>query len=63
MGCLLAVGRAEPPPAWMAEVLAPRDRNAAAADRSHRRPVLRRAVLRCAAMRIPSERRPQTGCP
>jgi tRNA pseudouridine38-40 synthase len=30
MGCLLAVGRGQQPPGWMAEVLAARDRNAAA---------------------------------
>ena len=30
MGCLLAVGRGQQPPGWMADVLAARDRNAAA---------------------------------
>ncbi len=54
MGCLVAVGSGSRPPAWMAEVLAARDRDAAAPTFAARRPVLRRPVLRCRAMPSPS---------
>jgi tRNA pseudouridine38-40 synthase len=49
MGCLVAVGSGRQPPGWMAEVLAARDRDAAAPTFPPRRPVLSRAVLRCRA--------------
>ena len=64
MGCLLAVGQGQQPPAWMAEVLAARDRDARRADLRRPTACTSSGPYYDAAMAIcPSAPLRMTGCP